>query len=149
MLEKKCNMKWKLTSRSCKIQASDSPFVLGADDLDLRMKQRIKGENRYLDGKTFTSASTLSKAVRKSYDYRLKVFIITYVFFCSSTSCISWYEFGVLWTDWTMKHMFTRKEQQGSYMGMAIILQLSIIKLDQNLMWMWMVTIITSHYKGA
>ena len=50
-----------------KIQASDTPFVLGADDLDLRMKQRIKGETRYLDGKTLTSASTFCKAVRKSY----------------------------------------------------------------------------------
>ncbi|GFZ22032.1 S-adenosyl-L-methionine-dependent methyltransferases superfamily protein [Actinidia rufa] len=48
------------------IMASDSPFGVSADELDLRMKQRIKGENRYLDGKTFTSNSTLSKAVRKS-----------------------------------------------------------------------------------
>ncbi|KAK9288976.1 hypothetical protein L1049_017447 [Liquidambar formosana] len=48
------------------VMASDSPFVLNAEEFDLRMKQRIKGENRYLDGKTFSSASTLSKAVRKS-----------------------------------------------------------------------------------
>lgn len=48
-------------------QASDSPFTVSADELDLRMKQRIAGENRYLDGKTFSSSSTLSKAVRKSY----------------------------------------------------------------------------------
>lgn len=62
-----CYIIWKLTSGSGKIQASDTPFVLGSDDLDLRMKHRINGENRYLDGKTFSSASTLSKAVRKSY----------------------------------------------------------------------------------
>ncbi|KAF7837278.1 thermospermine synthase ACAULIS5-like [Senna tora] len=47
-------------------QASDSPLDLSAEELDLRMKQRIKGENKYLDGKTFSSASTLSKAVRKT-----------------------------------------------------------------------------------
>ncbi|KAK1380026.1 thermospermine synthase ACAULIS5-like [Heracleum sosnowskyi] len=56
------------------VMASDTPFVLGADDLDLRMKQRIKGENRYLDGKTFSSASTLSKAVRKSLDNETHVY---------------------------------------------------------------------------
>ncbi|KAF3645210.1 Thermospermine synthase ACAULIS5 [Capsicum annuum] len=44
------------------VMASDSPFVTSVDELDQRIKQRIKGENRYLDGKTFTSASTLSKA---------------------------------------------------------------------------------------
>ena len=49
-----------------KWQASDSPFLLNAEELDLRMKQRIKGENRYIDGKTFSSASTLSKVVRTS-----------------------------------------------------------------------------------
>ncbi|PON80106.1 Polyamine biosynthesis domain containing protein [Parasponia andersonii] len=48
------------------VMASDKPFVLSADELDTRIKQRIKGENRYLDGKTFSSSSTLSKAVRKS-----------------------------------------------------------------------------------
>ncbi|RXH70555.1 hypothetical protein DVH24_013301 [Malus domestica] len=48
------------------IMASDTPIELSADELDLRIKQRITGENRYLDGKTFSSASTLSKAVRKS-----------------------------------------------------------------------------------
>ncbi|CAL5413306.1 unnamed protein product [Camellia sinensis] len=56
------------------VMASDSPFTLSADELDLRMKQRIKGENRYLDGKTFTSASTLSKAVRKSLDNETHVY---------------------------------------------------------------------------
>lgn len=48
------------------MQASDTPFVVSVDELDQRIKQRINGENRYLDGKTFTSASTLSKAVRNS-----------------------------------------------------------------------------------
>lgn len=47
-------------------QASDSPLDLSAEELDIRMKLRIKEENRYLDGKTFLSASTLSKAVRNS-----------------------------------------------------------------------------------
>ncbi|KAK3042136.1 hypothetical protein RJ639_001256 [Escallonia herrerae] len=56
------------------VMASDTPFLLNADELDLRMKQRIKGENRYLDGKTFTSASTLSKAVRKSLDNETHVY---------------------------------------------------------------------------
>ncbi|KAM7462774.1 hypothetical protein LguiA_030895 [Lonicera macranthoides] len=48
------------------VMASDKPFEVGTEELDLRMKQRIKGENRYLDAITFKSASTLSKAVRKS-----------------------------------------------------------------------------------
>ncbi|KAK6130297.1 hypothetical protein DH2020_035969 [Rehmannia glutinosa] len=45
-----------------------------ADELDLRIKQRIEGENRYLDGKTFSSSSTLSKAVRKSLDNETHVY---------------------------------------------------------------------------
>uniref|UniRef100_A0A6M2EJF3 thermospermine synthase n=1 Tax=Populus davidiana TaxID=266767 RepID=A0A6M2EJF3_9ROSI len=56
------------------VMASDSPFMLSADELDTRIKQRIKGENRYLDGKTFSSASTLSKAVRKSLDSETHVY---------------------------------------------------------------------------
>ncbi|CAI9118501.1 OLC1v1020081C4 [Oldenlandia corymbosa var. corymbosa] len=56
------------------IMASDSPIDLSSEELDLRMKQRIKGENRYLDGQTFTSASTLSKAVRKSLEYETHVY---------------------------------------------------------------------------
>ncbi|GFZ22052.1 S-adenosyl-L-methionine-dependent methyltransferases superfamily protein [Actinidia rufa] len=48
--------------------------AVSADELDLRMKQRIKGENSYLDGKTFTSNSTLSKAVRKSLDNETHVY---------------------------------------------------------------------------
>ncbi|KZV53164.1 spermine synthase [Dorcoceras hygrometricum] len=55
------------------VMASDYPFTLTADELDLRIKQRIQGENRYLDGKTFISSSTLCKAVRKSSDiFKLK-----------------------------------------------------------------------------
>lgn len=49
------------------LQASDSPFTLSAEELDMKVKKNIKGENRYLDGKTISSSSTLSKAVRKSY----------------------------------------------------------------------------------
>ncbi|KAK4425673.1 Thermospermine synthase ACAULIS5 [Sesamum alatum] len=56
------------------VMASDSPLALSADELDIRIKQRIKGENRYLDGKTFTSSSTLSKAVRKSLDNETHVY---------------------------------------------------------------------------
>ncbi|KAL3626265.1 amp-CoA ligase [Castilleja foliolosa] len=48
------------------VMASDTPFTHSADELDLRIKQRIEGENRYFDGKTFSSSSTLSKAVRKT-----------------------------------------------------------------------------------
>lgn len=50
-----------------KWQASDVPFTLSADELDQRIKQNMEGENRYFDGKTFISSSTLSKAVRKSW----------------------------------------------------------------------------------
>lgn len=56
------------------VMASDKPFALSADELDMRIKQRIKGENRYLDGKTLSSASTLSKAVRKSLDNETHVY---------------------------------------------------------------------------
>ncbi|KAJ9700329.1 hypothetical protein PVL29_005898 [Vitis rotundifolia] len=56
------------------VMASDSPFLLNAEELDLRMKQRIKGENRYIDGKTFSSASTLSKVVRTSLDNETQVY---------------------------------------------------------------------------
>ncbi|CAL9772916.1 unnamed protein product, partial [Musa acuminata subsp. burmannicoides] len=48
------------------VMASDSPFTLDAEKLDSRIRQRIEGENRYVDGETFASASILSKAVRKS-----------------------------------------------------------------------------------
>ncbi|XP_065859252.1 thermospermine synthase ACAULIS5-like [Euphorbia lathyris] len=56
------------------VMASDAPFVLNSDELDLRIKQKTKGENRYFDGKTFSSASTLSKAVRKSLDNETHVY---------------------------------------------------------------------------
>ncbi|XP_021897126.1 thermospermine synthase ACAULIS5-like [Carica papaya] len=56
------------------IMASDSPLTASSEEVDLRMKQRIKGENRFLDGKTFTSAATLSKAVRKSLDNETHVY---------------------------------------------------------------------------
>ncbi|XP_030548208.1 thermospermine synthase ACAULIS5-like [Rhodamnia argentea] len=56
------------------VMASDVPFCLSAEEFDLRMKQRIKGENRYLDGKTFASASTLSKAVRTSLENETQVY---------------------------------------------------------------------------
>ncbi|TXG72012.1 hypothetical protein EZV62_000591 [Acer yangbiense] len=56
------------------VMASDSPFTLSAEELDLRMKLNIKGENRYLDGNTIASASSLSKAVRKSLDNETHVY---------------------------------------------------------------------------
>lgn len=56
------------------VLASDSPLPLDADELDLRIRQRINGENRYLDGKTFASASILSKAVRKSLAKETQVY---------------------------------------------------------------------------
>ncbi|GAV84838.1 Spermine_synth domain-containing protein [Cephalotus follicularis] len=56
------------------VMASDAPLALSAEDLDLKIKQRIKGENRYFDGKTFSSASILSKAVRQSLDNETEVY---------------------------------------------------------------------------
>ncbi|KAM0952044.1 putative thermospermine synthase [Dioscorea sansibarensis] len=56
------------------IMASDSPLTHDAEELDLRIRQRIKGENRYLDGKTFASASMLSKAVRISLANETQVY---------------------------------------------------------------------------
>ncbi|XLT06743.1 hypothetical protein HN51_045492 [Arachis hypogaea] len=50
------------------VMASDFSLELNAEEIYLRMRQRIKGENRYMDGKTFSSASTLSKVVRNSLD---------------------------------------------------------------------------------
>ncbi|KAF5738635.1 hypothetical protein HS088_TW13G01536 [Tripterygium wilfordii] len=56
------------------VMASDTPFTSSADELDLRMKRRVMGENKYFDGKTFTSASTLSKAVRSSLENETHVY---------------------------------------------------------------------------
>ncbi|KAI7730711.1 hypothetical protein M8C21_026599, partial [Ambrosia artemisiifolia] len=56
------------------VMASDYPITLSPDELDLRMKQRINGENRYLDGKTFVAASILSKAVRKSLENETHIY---------------------------------------------------------------------------
>ncbi|ERN00812.1 hypothetical protein AMTRI_Chr03g140190 [Amborella trichopoda] len=56
------------------IIASDEPFTANAEELDKRSKQRINGENRYLDGKTFSSASMLSKIVRKSLAKETQVY---------------------------------------------------------------------------
>ncbi|OVA12593.1 Spermidine/spermine synthases family [Macleaya cordata] len=56
------------------VMASDTPFTADAEELDIRIKQRMKGENRYLDGKTFMSASILSKAVRKTLAKETQVY---------------------------------------------------------------------------
>ncbi|KAG0470832.1 hypothetical protein HPP92_017532 [Vanilla planifolia] len=56
------------------VMASDSPFNLDTEEMDLRIKQRMAGENRYLDGNTFAAASILSKAVRKSLAKETQVY---------------------------------------------------------------------------
>lgn len=56
------------------VMASDSPLDLSPEEFDQRVIQRMKGENSYLDGQTFLSASTLSKAVRKSLDNETQVY---------------------------------------------------------------------------
>ncbi|KAG9456435.1 hypothetical protein H6P81_000943 [Aristolochia fimbriata] len=56
------------------VMASDSPFTADTEELDARIKRRMMGENRYLDGKTFVSASTLSKVVRKSLAKETQVY---------------------------------------------------------------------------
>ncbi|GAB2266628.1 amp-CoA ligase [Dionaea muscipula] len=56
------------------VMASDSPLTLSVEVFDQRIKQRINGENRYLDGETFVSASTLSKAVRKTLENETHVY---------------------------------------------------------------------------
>ncbi|XP_008802681.2 thermospermine synthase ACAULIS5-like [Phoenix dactylifera] len=56
------------------VMASDCPFTLDAEEFDARIRQRIKGEGRYLDGKTFASAAILSKAVRKSLEKETQVY---------------------------------------------------------------------------
>ncbi|XP_019428136.1 PREDICTED: thermospermine synthase ACAULIS5-like [Lupinus angustifolius] len=56
------------------VMASDSPIELSAEELDVRMRERINEENRYLDGKTFSSASTLSKVVRKTLDNETNIY---------------------------------------------------------------------------
>ncbi|KAF9596839.1 hypothetical protein IFM89_013887 [Coptis chinensis] len=47
-------------------QALDMSFTTDSEELDLRIKQRTKGDNRYLDGKTFASGSIVCKVVRES-----------------------------------------------------------------------------------
>lgn len=89
--------------------------MLGDDDLNLRMKHGIKGEHGYVDDKTFTSFAALES--------------ISDIHILIGNRTISY--IWILWTAWTTRHMFTQKEQ-GSYMGKAIILQLSIIKSDQD-----------------
>ncbi|XP_021717125.1 thermospermine synthase ACAULIS5-like [Chenopodium quinoa] len=56
------------------VMASDSELMLKAEEFDLRVKQRMNGENRFLDATTFLSASTLSKAVRNSLDNESHVY---------------------------------------------------------------------------
>lgn len=48
------------------VMASDHPLTIDAEEIDSRIKQRIKGDLRFLDGETFMAASTLNKSVRTS-----------------------------------------------------------------------------------
>ncbi|KAI5056643.1 hypothetical protein GOP47_0028461 [Adiantum capillus-veneris] len=50
------------------VMASDQPFtqISAIDELDCKIKQRIKGELRYLDGATLHASTILNKTVRES-----------------------------------------------------------------------------------
>lgn len=50
------------------VMASDQPFsqISACDELDCKIKQRIKGELRYLDGATLHASTVLNKTVRQS-----------------------------------------------------------------------------------
>ncbi|MCO5579915.1 hypothetical protein L7F22_033782 [Adiantum nelumboides] len=50
------------------VMASDQPFtqISAIDELDCKIKQRIKGELRYLDGATLHASTILNKMVRES-----------------------------------------------------------------------------------
>ncbi|GAB2217632.1 hypothetical protein Droror1_Dr00000834 [Drosera rotundifolia] len=56
------------------VMASDSPLNLSVQDFDRRIRQRIYGENQYIDGETFVSASTLSKTVRRKLNNETHVY---------------------------------------------------------------------------
>ncbi|KAL8162701.1 hypothetical protein V2J09_014190 [Rumex salicifolius] len=56
------------------VMASDSPLILNHEEFDMRTKQRIKGENKFLDGKTFLAASILSKTIRKTLENETEVY---------------------------------------------------------------------------
>lgn len=48
------------------VMASDKPFPqISTEDLDARIKQRLKGELRYLDGATLAASTILNKTVRR------------------------------------------------------------------------------------
>lgn len=50
------------------VMASDHPFtqIAATDELDCKIKQRVKGELRYLDGATLHASTILNKEVRQS-----------------------------------------------------------------------------------
>lgn len=49
-------------------QASDQPIpTFSADETDTRIKQRVDGELRFLDGQTLAAMVALNKHVRKRY----------------------------------------------------------------------------------
>ncbi|XP_054819596.1 thermospermine synthase ACAULIS5-like [Prosopis cineraria] len=48
------------------VMASDHPFLIGAEEMDKRIEQRIDGELLYLNGATFHSSATMNKTVSQS-----------------------------------------------------------------------------------
>ncbi|KAF9619391.1 hypothetical protein IFM89_006578 [Coptis chinensis] len=50
------------------------PFTADSEELDLRIKQMTKGDNKYLDGKTFASVSIVCKVVRKSLPKEITIY---------------------------------------------------------------------------
>eukprot|EP01018_Ginkgo_biloba_P005315 Gb_26541 [translate_table: standard] len=56
------------------VMASDHPLTLNAEEMDSRIKQRVKGELRFLDGESFIAATALNKSVRKSLSKETHVY---------------------------------------------------------------------------
>lgn len=50
----------------CNFKASDEPFVLNAQELDAKIKERIEGELIYLNGESFISSTTMNKIVNET-----------------------------------------------------------------------------------
>ncbi|KAK2644996.1 hypothetical protein Ddye_020191 [Dipteronia dyeriana] len=48
------------------VMASDQPFSIDADELDIRIRDRINGELLYLNGASFLSSATMNKTVSLS-----------------------------------------------------------------------------------
>ncbi|KAI9106714.1 hypothetical protein K1719_022242 [Acacia pycnantha] len=48
------------------VMASDQPFLIGADEMDKRIEERIDGELLYLNGSWFQSSATMNKTVSQT-----------------------------------------------------------------------------------